>query len=48
MEHPFAITLEVGLAFLQRGMVSQGLRTHGGRTAQEIEDEIGEGFDVVA
>jgi osmoprotectant transport system permease protein len=43
-----AITLEVGLAFLQRAMVSQGLRTHGGRTAQEIEDEIGEGFDVVA
>jgi hypothetical protein len=43
-----ALTLEGGLALSQRAMVSQGLRVHGGRTAQEIEDQIGEGFDVIA
>jgi osmoprotectant transport system permease protein len=43
-----ALTLEGGLAFSQRAMVSQGLRVQGGRTAKEIEDEIGEGFDVIA
>lgn len=43
-----AIVLEVGLAFSQRAMVSQGLRVHGGRMAAEIQDEIGEGFDISA